>query len=94
MRYFRAASVAVYEAVRADLDAVYGYPNAETKTVTAINPASDLAADAEGRVYLVASAAECDYPAIAERLPALLASGIVEEVTEAEFAAQSASPVS
>jgi hypothetical protein len=43
-------------------------------------------------VYLVASPAECEYPAIAERLPTLLASGMVQEVTAAEFAAQFPSP--
>lgn len=88
MRYFRAATVEVYEAVRADLDSVWGYPNADTKTATAITPGADAPTDASGRVYLVASPAECDYPAIAERLPTLLASGMVQEVTAAEFAAQ------
>lgn len=88
MRYFRAASVAVYEAVRADLDGVWGYPNAGTKTETAITPGDEAPTDASGRVYLIASEAECDYPAIAERLPTLLASRMVDEVTAAEFAAQ------
>ena len=88
MRYFRAATVAVYEAVRAELDSVWGYPNPDTKTQTSITPGNDAPTDAAGRVYLIASPAECDYPAIAERLPTLLASGMVAEVTAAEFAAQ------
>lgn len=88
MRYFRAANVEVYEAVRADLDSVWGYPNAGTKTATAITPGSEAPTDAAGCVYLIASPAECDYPAIAERLPNLLASGMVQEVTADEFAAQ------
>lgn len=92
MRYFRAANVEVYEGIRSNLDVVYGYPNAETKTATAITPGVDLTPDAAGRVYLIASAAECDYPAIAERLPTLLASGMVAEVTAAEFAAQFPQP--
>jgi tRNA A37 N6-isopentenylltransferase MiaA len=92
MRYFRAASVEVYESVRAELDAVWGYPNPDTKTRTAITPASEAPTDAAGRVYLIASPAECEYPAIAERLPAMLASGMVAEVTAAEFADQFPSP--
>lgn len=92
MRYFRAASVEVYEAVRADLDAVWGYPNAGTKTATAIAPVTQAPTDSAGRVYLIASDKECNYPAIAERLPTLLASGMVAEVTAAEFAAQFPSP--
>jgi hypothetical protein len=96
MRYFRASSVEVYEAIRADLDGVYGYPNAETKTSTSITPGSQAPTDASGRVYLVASVAECEYPAIAERLPMLLSSGAVTEITEAEYreAVESPSPVS
>lgn len=92
MRYFRAATTGVYEAVRSDLDAVWGYPNSTTKTSTSIPPGSVAPTDAAGRVYFVASPAECEYPAIAERLPALLASGMVQEVTAAEFAAQFPSP--
>lgn len=84
MRYFR-ASVAVYEAIRADLDAAYGYPSEDGRTVTSITPAADAPVDGAGRVYLLASAAECDYPAIAERLPGLLASGMAEEVTAAQW---------
>jgi len=95
MRYFRASSVEVYEAIRADLDGVYGYPNAETKTSTAITPGSEAPADTAGRVYLIAAPAECEYPAIADRLPMLLSSGAVTEITEAEYraAVESPSPV-
>ena len=92
MRYFRTASVAVYEAVRADLDAAYGYPKPDTKTKTSITPWDQAPTDAAGRVYLIASEAECDYPAIAKRLPTLLGSGMVDEVTAAEFFAQFPSP--
>ncbi len=40
VRYFRAANVTVYEAVRADLDAAWGYPNPDTKTD--ITPAASM----------------------------------------------------
>lgn len=88
MKYFRAANVDVYETIRADLDAVWGYPDARTKTATAITTGTEAPTDAAGRVYLIASDEECNYPAIAERLPTLLASGMVAEVTAAEFALQ------
>lgn len=83
MRYFRAANSAVYEAIRADLDVAYGYPSGGT--LTAITPAADAPVDAAGRVYLMASQAECEYPAVAERLPGLLGSGMIKEVTAADW---------
>lgn len=86
MRYFR-STAAVYEAIRSKLDAAWGYPNAETKTETAIPPAGNLPKDAEGRVYLVVSAEYCDYILPSEMLPQLLASGAVEEIDEATYRA-------
>jgi hypothetical protein len=101
MRYFRAVSAAVYEAVRADLDVAYGYPAQDGKTATAITPALEAPIDSEGRVYLLATQAECQYPAVADRLPGLLSGGMVEEVMEADWdvlfpppAARAPSPVS
>jgi hypothetical protein len=88
MRYFRADSSAVYESVRAEFDAIWGYPNEQTKTETAIPPASVAPMDPAGRVYLMASQAECEYPAIAERLPALLSSGHIEEIDAEEYSSQ------
>lgn len=85
-RYFR-STPAVYEQVRATLDAAWGYPNAETKTQTAIPPVGNLLSDNQGRVYLAISAAYCDYILPSEMLPQLLASGAVEEVTAEQYAA-------
>ena len=92
MRYFR-STPAIYESVRAQLDAAWGYPNAETKTLTAIHPVVDLPADSQGRVYLAISAGYCEYILPSEMLPQLLASGAVEEVDEAAYAAALPSPV-
>jgi hypothetical protein len=86
MRYFR-STPAVYTGVCSELDAAYGYPNAETKTERALPLVSDLPADAQGRVYLAISAAYCDYILPSEMLPQLLASGAVEEVTAAFYEA-------
>lgn len=86
MRYFRSTS-AVYEAIRAQLDAAYGYPNAETKTERALPLAADLPTDAQGRVYLAVSAEYCDYNLPSELLPQLIAAGLVEEITAEQYAA-------
>ena len=85
MRYFRAESAEVYEAVRAHLDAAYGYPSEATKTATAICPAAESPTDTNGRVYMIASEAECEFPAVAALLPQLLASGLAEEVDSQQF---------
>lgn len=85
VRYFRAQTDEAYEAVRSALDAAYGYPNEATKTATAIPPAGDSQYDSAGRVYLTASDAECEYPAVSELLPQVIASGLVEEIDEATY---------
>jgi hypothetical protein len=84
MRYFR-ATPAIYESIRATLDAAWGYPNAETKTLTAIPPSSELPSDEQGRVYLAISADYCDYILPSQMLPELIASGAVEEIDEAAY---------
>lgn len=86
MRYFR-STPAVYASICAQLDASYGYPNAETKTERALPLASDLPSDDEGRVYLSISADYCDYILPSQLLPELLASGAVEEIDAAAYEA-------
>jgi hypothetical protein len=86
VRYFR-STPAVYGSICSQLDAAYGYPNAETKTERALPLAAELPTDAQGRVYLAISAEYCDYVLPSEMLPQLLASGAVEEVTAAVYEA-------
>lgn len=86
MRYFR-STAAVYASICAQLDAAYGYPNAETKTERALPLASDLPTDGQGRVYLAISQEYCDYILPSEMLPGLLASGAVEEIDAATYTA-------
>ena len=86
MRYFR-STPAVYASICATLDGAYGYPNADTKTERTLPLAADLPADGQGRVYLAVSAAYCDYILPGQMLPDLLASGAVEELTEAQYLA-------
>jgi hypothetical protein len=85
-RYFRAAP-AVYADICAQLDAAYGYPNAETKTLRTLPLSSDLFSDDEGRVYLAISAEYCDFDLPSELLPQLIAAGLVEEITAEQYAA-------
>jgi hypothetical protein len=86
MRYFR-STPAVYAIVCSQLDAAYGYPNPATKTERTLPLAADLPMDSQGRVYLMISAEYCDFILPGQMLPELLASGAVEEVTQAEYEA-------
>ena len=97
MKYFRClAGDESYEQVRLTLDAAWGHPNAETKTVTCFDPAAVAPRDAQGRIVLAVNDEFVAYPAAAEMLPQLLASGAVTEITEAEYraAVEAPSPVS
>lgn len=86
MRCFRClAGDEVYEQIRLTLDAEWGHPNAETKTVTCVDPAAVAPRDAQGRIMLAVDASFCEYAEVAAILPALLASGSVEEIGEAAY---------
>ena len=86
LRYFRSLP-AVYADICSQLDAAYGYPNEATKTKRTLPLAADLLADGQGRVYLAVSQEHCDYILPVQMLPELLASGAVEEVDAATYAA-------
>jgi hypothetical protein len=87
IRYFR-STPEVYEQIRSTLDAAWGYPSAETKTLTALPPATSLPADSQGRVYLAISADYCEYILPSQMLPELIASGAVAEIDEAAYRAE------
>lgn len=84
MRYFR-ATVTVYESICSQLDAAYGYPNADTKTMRALPLPQELPSDASGRIYLALADEYCDYTLPSEMLPQLLANGVVQEIVQAEY---------
>jgi hypothetical protein len=86
VRFFR-STPAVYASICAQLDAAYGYPNAETKTARTLPIAAELPSDGQGRLYLAIAGEYCDYILPGEILPDLLASGAVEELTAAEYEA-------
>ena len=82
MRYFRCeAGDEAYEQARLALDAAWGHPNADTKTVTCFDPAAVAPRDSQGRILLAVNDEFVAYSAAAEMLPQLLASGAVEEIT-------------
>ena len=85
MRYF-CSQPAVYEQVRATLDAIWGNPS-PNGTRTCIEPEPTAPHDSQGRVLLAVCDEFCDFPAVAEMLPQLLASGAVQEITEATYRA-------
>ena len=84
-RFFR-GDVATYEAIRADLDAEWGLPN-DKGTATCIAPAAAAPKDAQGRVLLAVNDEFATWEPAATLLPQLLASGAVEEISEAAYRA-------
>lgn len=84
-RFFRGA-VATYEAIRADLDAAWGLPN-DKGTATCISPAASAPKDSQGRVLLAVNDEFATWQPAATMLPQLLASGAVEEISEAVYRA-------
>lgn len=90
-RYFRSTSD-VYKAVCSQLDAAYGYPNAETKTARTLPLLDSLPTDDQGRVYLAVSAEYCEFNLPSELLPQLIAAGLVEEITAEQYEAMLPQP--
>jgi hypothetical protein len=89
MRYFRClAGDEAYEQIRTTLDAVWGHPNAETKTVTCIDPADFAPRDTQGRIMLATSEAFCEYAASEQMLASVLSSGVIEEISAADYFAE------
>lgn len=82
-RFFRAA-VATYETIRADLDSAWGLPN-DKGTATCIAPAATAPKDSQGRVLLAVNDEFATWEPAATLLPQLLTSGVVEEISEAEY---------
>ncbi|MFM8735389.1 MAG: hypothetical protein ACKOC8_09365 [Pirellulales bacterium] len=91
MRFFR-GSPAIYEQVRQSLDSAWGNPS-ENGTVTCIEPEATAPHDNQGRVLLGVNNEFCEFPAVAEILPQLLASGAVEEISEATYRASLPQPM-
>lgn len=89
-RFFR-SDEATYEAIRLQLDAAWGH-GPGTGTLTCYEPAATAPRDAEGRLLLAVHDEFCAYEAVAAVLPALLASGVVQEIDEQEYRASQPDP--
>ena len=85
MRYFRTADVALYESIRLQLDAAWGHPTPDGKTLTCFDPVAVAPRDSSGRVLLAVNDEFCTYDAVAAVLPGLIASGAVEEIDAAAY---------
>jgi hypothetical protein len=93
MRYFRTASDAAYEQTRLTLDAAWGHPTPDGKTITCIDPAAVAPRDLQGRIVLAVNDEFCTYSVAAEMLPQLLASGVVEEISREAYMAAVSPPL-
>lgn len=81
-RFFKAAP-AVYEAVRAQVDAAWGYPTAYTQT--AIPPAAEQNKAADGDCLIGVKIEWTTWEPVATVLPQLLAAGQIAEISEADY---------
>jgi hypothetical protein len=87
---FLKASPAVYESMRAQIDAAWGYPTPHT--ATSIPPAAEQHKAADGDCIMGVKAEWCDWEPVATLLPELLNAGAVEEISEAEYWASMPQP--
>jgi hypothetical protein len=87
MRFFRTADDGLYESIRLQLDAAWGHPTPDGKTVTCFDPAAVAPRDAAGRLLLAVNDEFVTWEPAATLLPQLLASGVVVEVDAAAYAA-------
>ena len=86
-RYFRTADAALYESIRLQLDAAWGHPTPDGKSVTCFDPAAVAPSDGSGRLLLAVREEFATWEPAATLLPQLLASGAVEEISEATYRA-------
>lgn len=88
--YLRTADADLYETVRLQLDAAWGHPTPDGRTITCIDPAAVAPRDAQGRIVLAVRDEFTTIEPAATLLPQLLASGAVEQISEAEYSAAGA----
>lgn len=84
-RFFRTASDSLYEQIRLQLDAAWGHPTPDGRTVTCIAPAAVAPRDSQGRILLAVRPEFVAFDAVSAILPQLLASGVVEEIDASEY---------
>lgn len=85
MRFFRTADTDLYESIRLQLDAAWGHPTPDGRTVTCFDPAAVAPRDASGRLLLAVHDEFATWEPAAAMLPQLLASGAVEEIDASAY---------
>lgn len=81
-RFFKAAP-AVYEAIRAQVDAAWGYPTEHTQTC--IPPADEQHKAADGDCIIGVKVEWTTWEPVATLLPQLLAAGQIAEIGESDY---------
>jgi hypothetical protein len=92
MKYYRTADAALYESIRLQLDAAWGHPTPDGRTLTCFDPAAVAPRDAAGRLLLAVNDEFVTWEPAATLLPQLLASGAVEEIDKAAYLPVSVRP--
>ena len=83
VRFFKIPSDQNYESLRLQLDAAWGHPKPGAETC--VSPAANAPRNQAGQILLAVHPEFCEYPAVDSMLPALLASGVVVEITAEEY---------
>lgn len=84
-RFFRTTDADLYESIRLQLDAAWGHPTPDGRTLTCFDPAAVAPRDSAGRILLAVRPEFCEYEAVAAVLPGLLAAGDVVEITADQY---------
>jgi hypothetical protein len=84
-RFFRCYSDEAYEQARLSLDAAWGHPTPDGRTVTCVDPASVGPRDNDGYILVAINAQRCEWPELSSLISALLASGVGQEITAQEY---------
>jgi hypothetical protein len=80
---FFATTDATYEAMRAAVDAAWGYPTAAT--LTCVPPAAEQWHDASGRVVIALTLEWLSWEPVPSMIGGAIAAGVVTEIDEATF---------
>lgn len=91
MRFFRSFDDAVYEQVRTTLNAAWGLPNGKG-TDTCLPTLQAASRDPSGNIVLPIDELFCEWQPADAMIPQLLGSGVVAEITMAEYHAAVAKP--
>jgi hypothetical protein len=85
MIYLRTSDENLYESVRQQLDAAWGHPTPDGRTVTCVSPSSIVVRDSQNRIMLAIQEEFIAYEPAATMLPSLIAASVVEQISEADY---------